>query len=82
MSFTIESEKQNRVPFLDVQIFVKIKHLPILSTVKQPLVQFMHILTAFHYLLLSLVLFTQSLIEATEYAQVGLNYTLNYILSK
>ena len=25
MSFTIENEKQNRMPFLDVRIFVKMK---------------------------------------------------------
>ena len=37
----------------------------------------MHILTAFYHLLISFVLYTHSLIDALEYAQVGLSYTLN-----
>ena len=39
--------------------------------------EFIHILTAFYHLPISLVLFTQSLIDASEYDQVGLNYILN-----
>ena len=80
MSFTIESEKQSRMSFLDVfmilRLFVKIKHLPLLSTVNLPLVTFIHILTAFYHLPVSLVLFTHSLIDACKFAQVGLNYTM------
>ena len=34
MSFTIENEKQNRFPFLIYRLFVKIKHLPLLFTLK------------------------------------------------
>ena len=33
--------------------------------------QFMHILTAFSHLPICLVLFTQTLIDASNYAQVG-----------
>ena len=42
-----------------------------------PLVEFMHILTPFYHLLTSLVLFTHSLIDAWEFAQVGRNYSMN-----
>ena len=38
--------------------------------------EFIHILTDFYHLPISLVLFTYSLIDASEYAQGGLNYTL------
>ena len=54
-----------------------IKHLPHLSTVNLPLVEFIHILTAFYHPPTSLVLITNSLMGASEYAQVGLNCTLN-----
>ena len=33
MSFTIESEKQNRMSILMYRLFLNIKHLPLLSTV-------------------------------------------------
>ena len=46
-------------------------------TTNLPLVEFLHILTAFYHLLISLVLFTHSLKDACEFAQVGLNYTMN-----
>ena len=49
MSFTIESEKQNRMPFLDIQIIREDKRFTILSTVNLPLVEFIHILTAFYH---------------------------------
>ena len=54
---------------------MKIKYLPLLSTVNLPLVKFIHILTAFYHLPISFVLFTHSLVDACEFAQVGLNYT-------
>ena len=57
--------------------FVNIKHIPPLSTINLPLVEFIHILTAFYHLPISLVLSTHSLIDANEFAQVGLNYTMN-----
>ena len=69
LSFTTESEKQKRMSFLNVQIR--------LSTVNLPLVEFIHILTAFYHLPVSLVLFTHSLIDACKFAQVCLNYTVN-----
>ena len=56
------------------RLFVKIRHLPHVSTVH--LVEFIHILTAFYHLPISLVLFTHLLIDAWEFAQVGLNYTI------
>ena len=47
MSFTIECKKQKRCPFLMYRLFMKIKYLPLLSTVNLPLVEFIHILTVF-----------------------------------
>ena len=64
-------------PFLRYRLFVKIKNLPPLSTRKLSLVEFIHIMTAVYDLPISLVLFTHLLIDPSEYAQVGLNYTLN-----
>ena len=62
--------------FLDVQ---KIKYLPLLSIVNLPLAELIHILTAFYFLAISLALFTRSLTNASEYAQVGANCTLNHL---
>ena len=59
------------------RLFTKIKQLLFLSTVNLPLEEFIHILTASYHLHISLVLFAHSLIDASEYAQAGLNYTLN-----
>ena len=55
------------------RLFAKIKHLPLLF----PLLDFIHILTAFYHLPISFVLYTHSLIDAPEYAQAGLNYRMN-----
>ena len=77
MSFTTEIEKETECPFLMYRLFVKIKHLPHLSTINLPLVEFIHILTGFYHLPTSLVLFTHSLVDPWEFAQVGLNYTMN-----
>ena len=60
LSFT--KQRQNRMFFLHVET-IKIKHLQPFSTVKLPLVEFIHILTAFFHLPISLVLFTHSVIE-------------------
>ena len=74
MSLTIENEKQNRMSFLDIQIKdVKKKYLPILSTVNVPLVKFIHLLTTFYHLLVTLVMVKHLLIDVSKYAQVGLN---------
>ena len=62
-------------PFVIYRLFVKIKHLPLLSTVNLPLVELIHNLTAFYHYKFGTV--THSIIDASEYAQVGLNYTLN-----
>ena len=63
ISFSTENEKQNRMPFFMYRLFIKIKHLPLLFTV--------------YHLRVSLVLFRHSLLDASEYAKFGLNYTLN-----
>ena len=63
--------------FLMYRLLVKKKYLSLLSTVKLPLVEFIHILTAFYHLPIRLVLFRLPPIDASEYAQVGLNYTVN-----
>ena len=55
----------------------KINHLPLPSTVNLPLVEFIHILTAFYHLPISLVMSRHSLIAASEYAQIELSYTPN-----
>ena len=39
--------------------------------------EFIHILTVFYHQPISLVLFTDLLIDACEFALVGLNYTMN-----
>ena len=77
MSTTTESEKQNRLSFLMYRLFLKIKYLPTLSTVNLPLVEFIHILTDFYHLPISLVLFTHSLTDACEFALVELNHAIN-----
>ena len=73
----LKMKSKTECPFLMYRLFVKIEHLPLLSTVNLPLMEFIHILVAFYHLPISLVLFTNSLLDASEYAQVGLNYTLN-----
>ena len=76
MSFTIESEKQSRMSFLDIQVIRDDKAFTT-STVNLPLVKFIHILKALCHVPISLVLFTRLLIDASEHGQVGLNYILN-----
>ena len=73
----LKVKSKTECPFLMYRLFMKIKHLPPLPTVNLPLVQFIHILTAFYHLPISLVLFTHSLIDVYEFAQVGLKYTMN-----
>ena len=75
MPFTMESKTE--CLFLMYRLIVSMKHLPLLSTVDLPLVELIHILTAFYYLPIGLVLFTHSLIDDSKYAQVGLTYILN-----
>ena len=41
-----------------------------------------HILTDFYHLPISLVQFTHSVIDAFEYAQVGLNHAMNQFVSE
>ena len=59
------------------RLFVKMKHLPLMSTINPPWVDFILILTAFYNLPISLVMFTHSFINAFKFAPVGLNCTLN-----
>ena len=83
MSFTMESEKTKAdSPLLIYRLYVKIKHLPPLFTINLPLVEFIHILIAFYHLSIRQVQFTHLLIDASEYAQVGLNCTLNYFVKR
>ena len=70
-------ESKTEFPLLMYRLFVKIKHLPLLSTVYLPLVEFTHILTAFYHPPISLVLFTNLHIDAPENGHVGLDYVLN-----
>ena len=73
----LKMKSKTECPFLMYRLFVKIKHLPLLFTVDLPLVEFIHILTVFYHLPISLAVFTNSLTDASEYAQAGRNYTLN-----
>ena len=57
-------KSKTECPFFMYRLFGKIKHLPLLSTVNIPLMEFIHILTAFYHLPISLVLFTHSFIDA------------------
>ena len=61
------------------RLFVKIIHLTLLSTVNLLLVEFICILTAFHHLLISLILFTHSFMDLYEFAQIGLKYTKAFL---
>ena len=67
----LKMESKTECSLLTYSLFVKIKHLPLLSTYNLLSTG----LTFFH-LPISLVLVTHSLIEASEYAQVGVNYSL------
>ena len=80
MSFTIENEKQDRMFFFDVQIICEDKTFTTSVYCKRTFSGDIHILTAFYRLPISLVLFTHSLIDASKYAQAGLNFTLNYFV--
>ena len=78
MSFTIDSQNQNRMSLLDIQIIredeaftTSVYHKPTFS------VEFIHILTPFYHLPISFVLPTKSLTNSFEFGQVRLNYTMN-----
>ena len=73
----LKMKSKTEFPFLMYELFVKLKHLPPLSTINQPLVESINILAGFYHVPISLVLFTHSLIHVSKCAQVGLNYTLN-----
>ena len=76
MSFTIEIEKQNRMPFFDVQIIHEDKTFTT-SVYHKPTSSGDY--TYFdRFLLISLITFSQLVVGASEYAQVRLNYILNY----
>ena len=76
LQFKVKSETE--FPFLMYRLFVKVKHLPHLSTVSISLVKFIHILTAFYHLRKRLVLYTDLLIDALEYAQAEQKNKLNF----
>ena len=78
MSFTIDSQNQNRMSLLDIQIIredeaftTSVYHKPTFS------VEFIHILTPFYHLPIPFVLPTKSLTNSFEFGQVRLNYTMN-----
>ena len=75
MSYTTENEKKNSLSFLDVKIIDEDKIFT--TSVNLPLVGFVHILTIFYHLPITVVLFTHSLFDAFKIAQAGLNFTLN-----
>ena len=79
LTYHLQMKVNNKTecPFLMYRLVVMIKHLPPLSTINLPLVEFIHILTAFYHLPISLVLFKHLLIDAYKFAQVGLNCTVN-----
>ena len=77
MSTTIESEKQNRLSFLDVQVIPEDKIFTNSVYLNLPLVEVIHILTDFYHLPISLVLFTHSRTDVCEFALVEPNHTMN-----
>ena len=76
----LKAKSKTEYRFLIYRLFVKIKHLPLLSTEKLPLVEFMHMLTAFYHLPISFALFTLSLTDTCKFAQVAVNYTVNELV--
>ena len=77
LTYHLQLKLKNKIerPFLIYKAFMKISYSPPLSvpTVNLSVVEFIHILTAFYHLLISL----ETHIDASKYAQVGLNYALN-----
>ena len=72
----LKMKTKTECPFMVYRLFVKKKRLPLLSTINLLLVEFIHILTTFSNLTISLVLFTHWLIDASEYAMAGLHTEL------
>ena len=77
MSFTIESEKQNRMSFLDAQIICEDKIFTTSVYHKRTFSEISRHLTVFYHLPISLVLFSHSLIDACKFDLVELNYAMN-----
>ena len=61
----LKVKSKTEFPFLMYRSFVKIKHLLLPSTVSIPLVEFIHILTAFYHLRKTLVHYKNLLIDAS-----------------
>ena len=73
-----KNEKQNRMRFLDVRIIREDKTFTTSVYSNFTFSEIYTHLIAFYHIPISLVLFTYTLIDdASEYAQVGPNYTLN-----
>ena len=70
----LKVKKKTERPFLKYKSFIKIKHLPFLSTVNQPLVEFRHFDSFLPSTFISLALFTHLAIDVFK---VGINFTLN-----
>ena len=78
ISIRIRNEKQNRMSFLFVQIICDNKTFTTCVYDKPNFSGFLYtFLQLFIVYLISLALFTQSLIDTSEYAQVVLSYILN-----
>ena len=77
MSFTIENEKQNRLSFLEIQVITEDKTFTT-NVYRKP--AFSGVYTHFASFLPSTFKFgtvTHFFIDASEYSQVELNFTLN-----
>ena len=59
----LKVKSKTECSFSMYRLFLKIKHLPPLSTLNLPLVEFIYILTALYHLAISLILFTHSIID-------------------
>ena len=60
----LKMKSKTECSFLMYRLFVKIKHLPLLSTINLPLVEFIHILIAFCHLPISFAQFAHSFIDS------------------
>ena len=79
MPLTIENEKQNRMSFLDANVWIIQEDKTFTTSVSRTctLSRVYTHFDSFFPLPICFVLFTQTLIGASEYAQGRLNYTLN-----
>ena len=78
MFFRIEREKQNRMSFINVQVIREDKTFTTSVYRKTTFIGvYTHFNSFYYHLPICMVLVTHSLIDAREFALVGLNYTMN-----